>query len=49
MKPRITPETYEEMNKKFEEEGMQFRIEVPTQKQIDKHLNQGENNENINT
>ena len=32
----ITPETYEEMNKAFEEEGLPFRIEVPTQKQIDK-------------
>ena len=31
----ITPETYKEMNKDFEEEGLPFRIEVPTQEQID--------------
>ena len=49
MKPRITPETYEKMNKEFEEEGLQFRIEVPTQEQLDKHLNQGEHNETTNT
>ena len=33
---KITPETYEEMNKSFEEENLPFRIEVPTQEQIDK-------------
>ena len=33
---KITPETYEEMNKSFEEEDLPFRIEVPTQEQIDK-------------
>ena len=32
---KITPETYEEMNKEFEEEGTAFRIIVPTQEQID--------------
>ena len=32
----ITPETYEKMNEEFEEEGMAFRIKVPTQEQIDK-------------
>ena len=32
---KITPETYEEMNKEFEEEGIPFRINVPTQKEID--------------
>lgn len=32
---KITPETYEEMNKEFEEQKLAFRIEVPTQKQID--------------
>ena len=32
---RITPETYEKMNEEFEEEGMSFRIIVPTQEQID--------------
>ncbi len=32
---KITPETYEKMNKEFEEEGIAFRIIVPTQEQID--------------
>ena len=32
---KITPETYEKMNEEFEEEGMAFRIIVPTQDQID--------------
>ena len=32
---KITPETYEKMNKEFEEEGMAFRIIVPTQEEID--------------
>ena len=32
---KITPETYEEMNREFEEEGLAFRIIVPTQEQID--------------
>ena len=32
---RITPETYEKMNEEFEEEGLAFRISVPTQEQID--------------
>ena len=31
----ITPETYEKMNKEFEEEGLAFQIIVPTQEQID--------------
>ena len=31
----ITPETYEKMNEEFEEEGLAFRIKVPTQEQID--------------
>ena len=26
---KITPETYEEMNREFEEEGLAFRIIVP--------------------
>ena len=34
-KIEITPETYEEMNKEFEEEGMGIRILVPTQEEID--------------
>tara|TARA_B100000927_G_scaffold264416_1_gene236530 strand:- start:245 stop:523 length:279 start_codon:yes stop_codon:yes gene_type:complete len=33
---KITPETYEEMNKEFVEEGTMVRIEVPTQEEIDK-------------
>ena len=32
---RITPETYKKMNEEFEEEGLAFRIIVPTQEQID--------------
>ena len=36
---KITPETYEEMNKEFEEEGTAFRIIVPTQEQIDEWQN----------
>jgi|TARA_B100000035_G_scaffold290892_1_gene278358 hypothetical protein len=39
MTEKITPETYEKMNKEFEEEGMAFRIIVPTQKEIDKWRN----------
>jgi hypothetical protein len=31
----ITPETYEKMNEEFEEEGLAFRINVPTQEEID--------------
>jgi len=33
---KITPETYEEMNREFVEEGTMVRIEVPTQEAIDK-------------
>ena len=32
---KITPETYEKMNEEFEEEGLAFRINVPTQEEID--------------
>ena len=32
---KITPETYEKMNEEFEEEGLAFRIIVPTQEEID--------------
>ena len=32
---RITPETYEKMNEEFIEEGLAFRIIVPTQEEID--------------
>ena len=35
---KITPETYEKMNKEFEEDGLAFRINVPTQEQIDDWL-----------
>ena len=31
----ITPKTYEKMNEEFEEEGLAFRIIVPTQEEID--------------
>ena len=33
---KITPQTYIDMNKEFEEEGTMVRIEVPTQEAIDK-------------
>ena len=33
---KITPQTYIDMNKEFVEEGTMVRIEVPTQKKIDK-------------
>ena len=32
---KITPETYKKMNEEFEEEGLAFRINVPTQEEID--------------
>ena len=35
MSEKITPETYKKMNEEFEEEGLAFRIIVPTQEQID--------------
>ena len=35
---KITPQTYEKMNEEFIEEGLAFRIIVPTQEQIDKWL-----------
>ena len=31
---KITPETYKKMNEEFEEEGLAFRIKVPTQEEI---------------
>ena len=43
MSEKITPETYEKMNKEVEEEGLAFRINVPTQEQIDKWME--ENND----
>ena len=38
---KITPETYEKMNREFEEEGIPFRIIVPTQEQIDEWRDNG--------
>ena len=35
---KITPETYEKMNKEFEEDGLAFRIDVPTQEEIDRYF-----------
>ncbi len=32
---KITPQTYIDMNKEFEEEGTPFTIAVPTQEEID--------------
>ena len=37
---KITPQTYIDMNKEFEEEGTMVRIEVPTQERIDEWLKQ---------
>ena len=38
MTQRITPETYQKMNEEFEKEGVPFRINVPTQEQIDEWM-----------
>ena len=38
MTEKITPETYEKMNKEFEEDGLAFRIDVPTQEEIDRYF-----------
>ena len=45
MTEKITPETYEKMNREFEEEGLAFRINVPTQDQIDTWI---EDSKNVN-
>ena len=37
-KIEITPQTYIDMNKEFEEEGTPFRITVPTQEEIDEWM-----------
>ena len=42
---KITPETYEKMNEEFIEEGLAFRINVPTQDQIDAWI---EDSKNVN-
>ena len=39
---KITPETYEKMNEEFEEEGLAFRIIVPTQEEINEWRNRSE-------
>ena len=39
---KITPETYEKMNKEFEEDGLAFRINIPTQEQIDEWRKRGQ-------
>ena len=52
MRERITPETYIKMNEEFEEDGVAFRIIVPTQEQIDKHLKnllEGEDHEDTDS
>ena len=38
---KITPETYEKMNKEFEEDGLAFRINIPTQEEIDEWRKRG--------
>ena len=38
---KITPETYEKMNEEFEEEGLAFRINIPTQEEIDEWRERG--------
>ena len=40
---KITPETYEKMNEEFIEEGLAFRIIVPTQEQIDEWIERSNN------
>lgn len=40
---KITPETYEKMNEEFVEEGLAFRIIVPTQEQIDDWIGRSNN------
>ena len=32
---KITPDTYREMNKDYEERGENFRVKIPTQQEID--------------
>ena len=39
---KITPETYEKMNEEFEEEGLAFRINIPTQEKIDEWRKRGQ-------
>ena len=39
-KVEITPQTYIDMNKEFEEDDIPFRISIPTQETIDKWQSQ---------
>jgi hypothetical protein len=39
-KIKITPQTYIDMNKEFEEDDIPFRIAIPTQEVIDKWQSQ---------
>ncbi len=39
---KITPETYEKMNKEFEEDGLAFRINIPTQEETDEWRKRGQ-------
>ena len=39
-KIEITPQTYIDMNKEFEEDDIPFRIAIPTQESIDKWQSQ---------
>ena len=41
MTEKITPETYEKMNEEFEEECLAFRINFPTQEEIDRWRQRG--------
>ena len=38
-KIKITPQTYIDMNKEFEEEGTMVRLSIPTQEEIDRWKN----------
>ena len=40
---KITPETYKKMNEEFIEDGLAFRIIVPTQEQIDDWIERSNN------
>ena len=43
----ITPETYEKMNEEFEEEGLAFRINIPTQEEIDEWRRRGQQGDSM--
>ena len=45
---KITPETYEKMNEEFEEEGeLTFRINIPTQEEIDEWRKRGQQRDSM--